>query len=82
MGKEETYLVEVHRDEEAEVFYVENSDVPGLDAEADTIDEMTAPLEKLVPFLVQENPLHPKNRSRVLTGKIMAAFPRRQTAGA
>ncbi len=55
MSKKETYFVEVHWDEKAEVFYVESTNVPGLNAETDTINEMTVLLEELVPFLVQEN---------------------------
>ena len=61
MDKRETYLVEVQWDEEAEVFHVVSSDVRSLNAEADTIDEMMALLEKLVPFLVQENRATRKN---------------------
>jgi predicted RNase H-like HicB family nuclease len=43
-------VVRVAWDEEAKVWYVENSDIPGLAAEADTLEE----LRRKVPVIIQD----------------------------
>ena len=49
------FQVHVSWDEEAHVWFVQNSDVPGLSAEAATLDEMHAELKYLVPELLTLN---------------------------
>jgi len=49
------FQVHVSWDEEARVWYVSESDVPGLNAEAETLDEMQIELRQLVPELLTLN---------------------------
>ena len=49
------YRVDVTYDDEANVWYVSDSDVPGLAAEAKTKDEMREVLESLIPDLIEWN---------------------------
>jgi predicted RNase H-like HicB family nuclease len=55
MARVRTFVIEALWDEEAEVWYVGKSDVPGLAAEADTIDELVENLKVLVPELLEAN---------------------------
>ena len=48
-------LIKIARDEEAGVWYVEHSDVPGLRAEAETADALIARLPGLLTDLIEEN---------------------------
>ncbi len=50
-----TYHVHCEWDEEAKVWYVEESNVPGLAAEAGSIEALVSLLEKRVPELLDEN---------------------------
>lgn len=54
MNRQE-FKVEVRWDHEAEVWYVADSDVPGLVAEAEKIPEMVCKLRVLVPELLELN---------------------------
>ena len=54
MGRQE-FKVEVHWDPEASVWYVSDSDVPGLATGADTIEELLRKLEVLIPELLELN---------------------------
>lgn len=49
------FVVKVAFDEEAGVWFVESSDVPGLATEADTFDELAAKLQVMVPELIELN---------------------------
>lgn len=49
------YQVKVELDAETCVWFVSESDVPGLHAEASSLDEMLRELEKLVPELIKLN---------------------------
>lgn len=49
------FQVHVSWDEEALVWYVSESDVPGLNAEAATLDEMQVELRQLIPRLLSLN---------------------------
>lgn len=55
MRKVMTFTVECEWDEEASVWYVAKSNVPGLAAEAPTQEAMDKLLHELVPHLVQLN---------------------------
>ena len=48
-----TYLIEASWDAEAQVWFVENSDVEGLNAEADTADELFNLMKMLIPDLLE-----------------------------
>ncbi len=48
-------LIKIARDEEAGVWYVEHSDVPGLRAEAETADALMGRLPDLLTDLLEEN---------------------------
>ncbi len=50
-----TYYVRADWDEEAEVWYVSQSDVPGLVAEAETSEKLIALLNELIPELLELN---------------------------
>ncbi len=52
------YDVHVEWDSEAEVWYVTESNVPGLSTEAPTLDAMLAKLEVMVPEMLEENGFH------------------------
>jgi len=49
------YFVKAEWDDEASVWFVSQSDVPGLAAEADSPEELLALLETLVPEMVELN---------------------------
>ena len=51
------YEVRVEWDEEAKVWYVAETNVPGLVAEAETIEAMLAKLNVMVPEMLEENGL-------------------------
>lgn len=57
MASERVFSVRVEWDAEAEVWYVADSDVPGLAAEAATVDKMLDLLRVLVPEMLYENGL-------------------------
>jgi hypothetical protein len=48
-------------DPEASVWVAESNDIPGLVAEADSMDQLVPELEKIIPALITEN--HVKNPS-------------------
>jgi len=50
-----TYTVTCRWDEEAGVWYVADSDVPGLAYEADTLEEMERKLQAVIPELLELN---------------------------
>lgn len=50
-----SYYVKAEWDPDAEVWFVTNTDVPGLVAEADTPAELLTLLETLVPEMVELN---------------------------
>ncbi len=52
------YDVYVAWDSEASVWYVSESNVPGLATEAETLDIMLAKLEVMVPEMLEENGFH------------------------
>lgn len=49
------FFVTIDWDDEANVWYVADTDVPGLAAEAATIDLLREKVLQLVPLLVEEN---------------------------
>ncbi|HEY3653971.1 MAG TPA: DUF1902 domain-containing protein [Steroidobacteraceae bacterium] len=49
------FKIDVHWDDEARVWYVEDSNVPGLAAEASTVEAMQALLRVRVPELLELN---------------------------
>ncbi|MBK6636165.1 MAG: DUF1902 domain-containing protein [Rhodocyclaceae bacterium] len=53
-------------DADASVWYVSDSNVPGLVAEAATLDEMGKKLDVLVPEMLEENGFHVTSRVPVL----------------
>ena len=50
-------VVKAARDEEAGVWYVESSDVPGLNAEADTLETLIEKLPPIVQDLIDDGAL-------------------------
>jgi predicted RNase H-like HicB family nuclease len=48
-------VVKAARDEEAGVWFVESSDLPGLNAEADTLDALVEKLPAVVEDLLEES---------------------------
>jgi len=55
MAHQHEFSVSVEWDEEAQVWYVAESDVPGLATEAPSMDQMIAKLKVMVPELLEEN---------------------------
>lgn len=51
------YLTRIEWDDEACVWYVADSDVPGLATEASSVDAMMAKLDVMIPELLDENRL-------------------------
>jgi predicted RNase H-like HicB family nuclease len=51
-------VVKAARDEEAQVWFVESSDLPGLNLEADTLDALMEKLPGAVLDLIEEGALH------------------------
>lgn len=51
------YVVHVQWDDEAKVWYVSESNVPGLVTEAETVEAMLAKLNVMVPEMLEENGL-------------------------
>jgi hypothetical protein len=49
------YTVTCHWDEEAQVWFVADTDVPGLATEADTIEDMERKLLAMIPELLSLN---------------------------
>ena len=56
--QEHVFYVKADWDGEASVWYVAQSDVPGLVAEADTIPELLSLLDTLIPELVELNGIY------------------------
>jgi len=54
-GAHPMYEVVIARDEESGQFYVHESDVIGLNACADTIDELIAIIQDVAPDLIEHN---------------------------
>lgn len=52
---QESFNVTAAWDSEARVWYVENSDVPGLSAEGESVDCLLSKLKVLVPELLELN---------------------------
>lgn len=50
-----TYTVTCHWDEEARVWYVAETDVPGLVTEADTLEQLEQKLLVMIPELLELN---------------------------
>ncbi len=50
-----TFFVKAEWDEEAEVWYVAQTDIPGLNAEADTPEDLIKLLPDLIPELMAAN---------------------------
>jgi predicted RNase H-like HicB family nuclease len=53
------YTVNCRWDEEARVWYVADSNVPGLATGADTLDELLGKLQTLIPELLELNEVMP-----------------------
>lgn len=53
--RERVYYVKADWDEEAKVWYVSSTDVPGLAVEADTPVKLLALLDDLIPELIELN---------------------------
>lgn len=60
--KLKAYTVTCQWDDEARVWYVADSDVPGLATEADTVEEMGAKLQRMIPELLEMNESHEQCR--------------------
>lgn len=52
---ERVYFVRAEFDSEAEVWYVSQTDVPGLAVEAGTPEELLALLDTLIPEMIESN---------------------------
>jgi predicted RNase H-like HicB family nuclease len=52
-------------DPEAGVWVAESNDIPGLVAEAETMDELVPELEKIIPALIAENHVQTPRGSRL-----------------
>jgi hypothetical protein len=50
-----TFVIRAHWDDEAEVWYVAETDVPGLATEAPTLDDLMRKLRTMVPELLELN---------------------------
>jgi hypothetical protein len=55
------YTIHVAWDDEAKVWYVQDSNVPGLCIEAATLERMAERLAEIIPELLEANGVHPAN---------------------
>ena len=55
MSKQTTLAVNVSRDKKLHVWYVLSSDITGLHAEAETLDELVAVISDVAPDLIAAN---------------------------
>ncbi len=55
VNKQKALAVIVSRDKQEGIWYILSSDVPGLHAEAETLDELVAVISDLAPELVAAN---------------------------
>jgi predicted RNase H-like HicB family nuclease len=55
MPKQQAFFVKAEWDDEAKIWFVSKSDVPGLNAEAETPEEMLNVLSELIPELLAAN---------------------------
>ncbi len=55
MSRKYQFTIQVEHDEHAAVWYVHSSDVPGLNAEARSLDELVAVVADLAPELIEHN---------------------------
>ena len=49
------YTITVDHDETEQIWFVQSSDVPGLNAEAPTLDELVAVIADVAPDLIASN---------------------------
>jgi predicted RNase H-like HicB family nuclease len=61
MALDRKFVIVVEWDEEAGVWFVDETDVPGLAAEADTLDDLVDRLKRLVPELLELNGVVPRD---------------------
>ena len=55
MPRKQAFFVKAEWDDEAKVWFVSKSDVPGLNAETETPEEMIDVLSELIPELLEAN---------------------------
>jgi predicted RNase H-like HicB family nuclease len=55
LSKQTTLAVNVSHDKQEHVWYVLSSDIPGLHAEAETLDELVAVISDVAPDLIAAN---------------------------
>ncbi len=55
MSKQTTLTVNVSHDKQENVWFVLSSDIPGLHAEAETLDELVAVISDVAPDLIAAN---------------------------
>jgi predicted RNase H-like HicB family nuclease len=60
-----TYNVRAEWDPEAEVWYVAESDVPGLATEADSVDNLIRKLRVMIPEMLELNGIIQDHRAHV-----------------
>lgn len=65
MSTTKQFVITAEWDEEAKVWFVADSDVPGLATEADTIDELARKLQVMVPELLELNGVIPDDSAEV-----------------
>jgi len=65
MSERREFTVKADWDPEAKVWYVAESDVPGLATEADTIDQLVQKLRVMVPEMLELNGLVPRDTTSV-----------------
>ena len=68
----EPYVVKAEWDEEALVWVATSEDVPGLVTEAPTLEDLLAKLRTLVPEMLEENGVLPREQAMELPIKLMA----------
>ena len=65
MSERREFTVKADWDPEVKVWYVAESDVPGLATEADTIDQLIQKLRVMVPEMLELNGLIPRDTASV-----------------
>jgi predicted RNase H-like HicB family nuclease len=70
MDELEVIVVKAARDDEAAVWYVQSSDLPGVNAEAETLEELVAKLPGVIADLIEED--EPSGNSRDVRIELIA----------
>ena len=77
MSKQKSLAVVVNHDKQIGVWYVVSADIPGLHAEAETLDELVSVIVDLAPELIAANLPDSAKDMQICIQHVVAAKPAR-----